>query len=55
MTTNDFLFLQDALVGKANNLLREIMTLVKQDAPQQPEQKAQETQQTQQTEETKKE
>lgn len=52
MTTNDFLFLQDALVGKANNLLREIMTLVKQDMPQQPEQKAEEKQQ---TEETKKE
>lgn len=52
MTTNDFLFLQDALVGKANNLLREIMTLVKVDTPQQPEQKAEETQQ---TEETKKE
>lgn len=52
MTTNEFLFLQDALVGKANNLLREIMTLVKQDVPQQPEQKAEETPQ---TEETKKE
>ncbi len=52
MTTNDFLFLQDALVGKANNLLREIMTLVKQNAPQQPEQNVEEKQQ---TEETKKE
>lgn len=45
MTTNDFLFLQDALVGKANNLLREIMTLVKVDTPPQPqaEEKPQET------------
>lgn len=31
MTPNDFLFLQDALVGKANILLKEIMTLVKTD------------------------
>lgn len=42
MTTNDFLFLQDALVGKANGLLREIMTLVKVDTPQQPEAPAEE-------------